>query len=45
MTVERGKRGREGKRPKRGWVAGNPRYCRARARRHPERKDITMGKN
>lgn len=31
---------------KRGWVAGNPRYCRARAAgRKPHPKDKSMGKN
>jgi hypothetical protein len=46
MTVERGKAGtREARRPRRGWVMGNPRYDRARARRNPARKDVTMGRN
>ena len=42
--IERGKAGtREARRPRRGWVCGNPRYV--RSRRRPERKDRTMGRN
>ncbi len=44
MVIEHGKAGtREARRPRRGWVGGNPRYV--RNRRRAERKDATMGRN
>ncbi len=47
IQIERGKKGTpEARKPKRGYLMGNPRYSRQRINNgSPDHKDITMGRN